>query len=105
MDWWSLGVLVFEMLSGQVISTSRTYKYNNINRQTGSSRYNKRLLKELPWPQSTSNLSFPQPPFEADTEEELFDSIMNDEVVYPNWLNKESVSFCRGNSAAAERGN
>jgi len=52
-DWWSLGVLVFEMLSGQ-------------------------------------------PPFEADTEEELFDSIMNDEVVYPNWLNKESVSFCRG---------
>ncbi|XP_063684266.1 protein kinase C-like 1B isoform X4 [Bolinopsis microptera] len=52
-DWWSLGVLVFEMLSGQ-------------------------------------------PPFEADTEEELFDSIMNDEVFYPAWLNKDSVSICKG---------
>ena len=37
-----------------------------------------------------------QPPFEADTEEELFDSIMNDEVFYPAWLNKDSVSICKG---------
>eukprot|EP00116_Pleurobrachia_bachei_P011404 sb/3471666/ len=36
-----------------------------------------------------------QPPFEADTEEDLFDSIMNDEVFYPAWLNKESVGICR----------
>ena len=37
-----------------------------------------------------------QPPFEADNEEDLFDSILHDEVLYPVWLSKEAVSVLKG---------
>lgn len=52
-DWWALGVLMYEMMAGQ-------------------------------------------PPFEADNEEELFDSIMHDDVLYPVWLSREAVSILKG---------
>ena len=32
-----------------------------------------------------------QPPFEADNEDDLFESILHDEVLYPVWLTKEAV--------------
>jgi len=48
-DWWALGVLMYEMLAGQ-------------------------------------------PPFEADNEDDLFESIMNDDVLYPVWLSREAVN-------------
>jgi novel protein kinase C epsilon type len=32
-----------------------------------------------------------QPPFEADNEDDLFESILHDEVLYPVWLSKEAV--------------
>uniref|UniRef100_H2YRH8 Protein kinase C n=1 Tax=Ciona savignyi TaxID=51511 RepID=H2YRH8_CIOSA len=49
-DWWALGVLMYEMLAGQ-------------------------------------------PPFEADNEDDLFESIMNDDVLYPVWLTKNAVNI------------
>lgn len=52
-DWWALGVLMYEMMAGQ-------------------------------------------PPFEADNEDELFDSILHDDVLYPVWLTKEAVSILKG---------
>jgi len=51
-DWWALGVLLYEMLAGQ-------------------------------------------PPFEADNEDELFESILRDDVLYPVWLSKEAVSILK----------
>ncbi|KAJ8276966.1 hypothetical protein GJAV_G00069890, partial [Gymnothorax javanicus] len=51
-DWWELGVLIFEMLVGES-------------------------------------------PFPGDDEEEVFDSIVNDEVRYPRFLSKESISLMR----------
>uniref|UniRef100_A0A674D0L7 Protein kinase C n=1 Tax=Salmo trutta TaxID=8032 RepID=A0A674D0L7_SALTR len=51
-DWWALGVLMYEMLAGQ-------------------------------------------PPFEADNEDDLFESILHDDVLYPVWLSKEAVSILR----------
>ncbi|CDW54717.1 Protein kinase C-like 1B [Trichuris trichiura] len=52
-DWWALGVLMYEMMVGQ-------------------------------------------PPFEADNEEDLFEAILHDEVLYPVWLSKEAVSILKG---------
>lgn len=52
MDWWALGVLMYEMMAGQ-------------------------------------------PPFEADDEDSLFESILRDEVLYPVWLSKEAVHILK----------
>ena len=37
-----------------------------------------------------------QPPFEADNEDELFEAILHDEVLYPVWLSKEANTILRG---------
>ena len=42
-----------------------------------------------------------QPPFEADNEDELFEAIRNDEVLYPVWLSREANSILRGVSFIA----
>ena len=34
-----------------------------------------------------------QPPFEADHEDDLFESILHDEVLFPIWLSGESVNI------------
>ncbi|XP_066596502.1 protein kinase C [Prorops nasuta] len=52
-DWWALGVLMYEMMAGQ-------------------------------------------PPFEADNEDDLFDSILRDDVLYPVWISKDAVSILKG---------
>ncbi|ELU08618.1 hypothetical protein CAPTEDRAFT_99905 [Capitella teleta] len=52
-DWWALGVLMYEMMAGQ-------------------------------------------PPFEADHEDDLFESILHDDVLYPVWLSKEAINILRG---------
>lgn len=51
-DWWALGVLMYEMMAGQ-------------------------------------------PPFEADNEDDLFDSILHDDVLYPVWLSKEATNILK----------
>lgn len=51
-DWWGLGVLIYEMLVGES-------------------------------------------PFPGDTEEEVFDSIVNEEVRYPRLLSVEAISLMR----------
>ncbi|EFA07407.1 protein C kinase 98E-like protein [Tribolium castaneum] len=52
-DWWALGVLMYEMMAGQ-------------------------------------------PPFESDNEDDLFESILHDDVLYPVWLSKDAVSILKG---------
>ena len=37
-----------------------------------------------------------QPPFEADNEDDLFESILHDDVLYPVWLSKQAVSILKG---------
>lgn len=56
-DWWALGVLMYEMMAGQ-------------------------------------------PPFEADNEDDLFESILHDDVLYPVWLSREAVSILKGTKSS-----
>ncbi|PAV61198.1 hypothetical protein WR25_06836 isoform B [Diploscapter pachys] len=58
-DWWALGVLMYEMMAGQ-------------------------------------------PPFEADNEDDLFEAILNDDVLYPVWLSKEAVNILKAVSIFKE---
>ena len=44
-----------------------------------------------------------QPPFEADNEDDLFESILHDDVLYPVWLTKEAVSILKGVSVVNSR--
>ncbi|KAL4718559.1 hypothetical protein ACJJTC_004987 [Scirpophaga incertulas] len=37
-----------------------------------------------------------QPPFEADNEDDLFESILHDDVLYPVWLSREAVAILKG---------
>lgn len=60
MDWWALGVLMYEMMAGQ-------------------------------------------PPFEADNEDDLFESILHDDVLYPVWLSREAVSILKGKRIVHEK--
>jgi serine/threonine protein kinase len=47
-DWWALGVLMYEMMAGQ-------------------------------------------PPFDGENEDDLFDAILNDDVVFPVWMSKKAA--------------
>uniref|UniRef100_A0A8C1KII7 Protein kinase C n=1 Tax=Cyprinus carpio TaxID=7962 RepID=A0A8C1KII7_CYPCA len=60
-DWWALGVLVYEMLSGHA-------------------------------------------PFEAETEDELFECILKDEIIYSSWLSNEAEDILRGVNPACRLG-
>ncbi|CAL8286870.1 unnamed protein product [Lota lota] len=51
-DWWALGVLLYEMLSGHA-------------------------------------------PFEAENEDDLFEAILNEEIVYASWLSTEAVNILK----------
>lgn len=51
-DWWALGVLLYEMLSGHA-------------------------------------------PFEAENEDDLFESILNEEIFYASWLSAEAVNILK----------
>lgn len=59
-DWWALGVLLYEMLSGHA-------------------------------------------PFEAENEDDLFESILNEEVVYASWLGAEAVNILKAVSVSILR--
>lgn len=75
-DWWELGVLVYEMLVGEVSGTSRRLMQVSV--------FPSVLRRTLLWFQS---------PFPGDDEEEVFDSIVNEEVRYPRFLSPKSASL------------
>jgi novel protein kinase C epsilon type len=44
-----------------------------------------------------------QPPFEADNEDDLFEAILRDDVLYPVWLSREAVSILKGEFVKIDR--
>ena len=67
-DWWSLGVMTFEMLTGRVCRVDALF----------------------------CGLSQRQTPFHGDTEEDLYDSISNQEVKFPPRVSKEPAKLVKG---------
>lgn len=56
-DWWALGVLLYEMLSGHA-------------------------------------------PFEAENEDDLFESILTEEIIYTSWFSTNAVDILKGVSCS-----
>lgn len=72
-DWWGLGVLIFEMLVGEVSNLVDGFLIHRLN----------------------DDFNQKQSPFPGDDEEEVFDSIVNDEVRYPRYLSLEAIAIMR----------
>lgn len=53
---------------------------------------------------NSSKLSLSQSPFPGDDEEEVFDSIVNDEVRYPRFLSAEAIGIMRRVRTPAQLG-
>jgi novel protein kinase C epsilon type len=72
-DWWALGVLMYEVckLKTKILQAFLILFY----------------LKKM---------MAGQPPFEADNEDDLFEAILRDDVLYPVWLSREAVSILKG---------
>ncbi|MGH0136765.1 UNVERIFIED_CONTAM: hypothetical protein FKN15_070938 [Acipenser sinensis] len=102
-DWWGLGVLIFEMLVGEVgIGKYNDFPlgYNSGDDYVMSSHMLKVISNCYPHEKvvSVNVNSVCQPsPFPGDDEEEVFDSIVNDEVRYPRFLSTEAISIMRRN--------
>lgn len=90
-DWWALGVLMYEMVAGMYLDICVWFSLLCVN------------LVCAPTNQSHTNhdhrsLIAPpgQPPFEAENEDDLFEAILHEDVLYPVWLSREAVSILRG---------
>lgn len=109
-DWWGLGVLIFEMLVGEV--RARLVKLLGIKllyfmlRNKHPVHMNGVVIGKCHVIACIKSYSVAfrhifilthlfQSPFPGDDEEEVFDSIVNDEVRYPRFLSTEAISIMR----------
>lgn len=57
------------------------------------------ILLTAPCDKLAPHLTTGQPPFEAENEDDLFEAILHEDVLYPVWLSREAVSILRGVSS------
>lgn len=74
MDWWSLGALMFDMLTGTVSNCITTLKlFNNILTQS----------------------QYFQPPFSADNRKKTIEKILRGKLIMPPYVSQEAKDLMR----------
>ena len=108
-DWWALGVLMYEMMvrrrsrvedhGGERVPVCDACAWTSCRPVSAFVHqlfvHHDGRLRHSHTAMSSLSSQAGQPPFEAENEDDLFDAILHDDVLYPVWLSKDAIAILK----------